>query len=48
MTKEERAHNGVKTVSLANGVGKTGQIQAPKGETRPLYYTMHKNKLGME
>ena len=30
LTKEARVYNGVKTVSLINGVGKIGQIHAKK------------------
>lgn len=47
MTKEARIHNGVKTVSSTKGVGKTGHLYA-KNETRPLSYTIYKNKLKMD
>lgn len=33
--------------SLINGVDKTGQTHA-KRKTRPLFYTIHKNKLKMD
>ena len=36
-----------KTVSSANGAGKTGQ-HMQKNETGPLSYTTHKNKLKMD
>ena len=48
MTKQERISNGIKTVSSANGAGKTGQRQAEKYEPGPLSYTIHKNKLKMD
>ena len=46
MTKQERVSNGKKTVSLANGDGELDSNM--KNETRPLSYTMHKNKLKMD
>lgn len=50
MTKELRKYNGERTVSLPNGIGKTGQSLAKKQkknkeETGPLSYTIHKNQL---
>ena len=39
-----KTNNGAKTVSLIDGVGKTGLVHA-KNETRVLAYTIHKNKL---
>ena len=47
MKKEARAHNGVKTASSTNGVGRTGLVHA-KYETRPPAYTIHQNKLKMD
>ena len=44
MTKEERIYNGIKTVTSVSGIRKTGQIHAIN-ETRPLSYTIYKNKL---
>lgn len=47
MTKETRVYNGERTVTLINGVGKTGQSNA-KNETGLLFYTIHKNQLQVE
>ena len=44
LTKEARAHNGVKTVSSVNGIGRTGQVYA-NDETRAPPYSMHKKKV---
>ena len=47
-------YNGVKAVSLMNGICKIGQVHAKtmkskkKKETRPLTYSIHKNKLKMD
>ena len=41
-TKEARVYNGEKTVSLASGVGKAGQLLVNQ---HPL--TIHKNKFEM-
>ena len=46
-TKEARIYNGVKTISLTSGAGKTGQLLV-KNETRSLSNTAHKNKLKMD
>ena len=45
--KGETAHNGVKTVSSINSVGRTGLVHE-KNETRPSSYTIHPNKLKMD
>ena len=55
LTKEARIYNGVKTISLTSGAGKTGQPlikewnnlkkEKKKNETRTLSNTIHKNKL---
>ena len=45
MTKEARLHNGEKTVSSANGAGKTGQPHVKKNENRSFFNSTHKNKL---
>ena len=42
--KGETAHNGVKTVSSINSVGRTGLVHG-ENDTRPLTYTIHQNKL---
>ena len=47
LTKEARIYNGVKTISLTSGAGKTGQPLV-KDETRSLSNTAHKNKLKMD
>ena len=47
LTKEARIYNGVKTISLTSGAGKTGQSLVKK-ETRTLSNIIHKNKLKME
>ena len=47
MTKEAKIYNEIKTVYSINGVGETGNIHA-KNETRPLSYTIYKNKLKMD
>ena len=44
LTKEGRIYNGVKTISLTIGAGKTGQPLV-KNETKSLSNTTHKNKL---
>ena len=46
-TREARIHNGVKTISLTSGAGKTGQSLVKK-ETRTLSNTIHKNKLKID
>ena len=46
MTKETRMHNGEKTASSINGIGKTGQVHA-KGTGQPSHF-MYKNKLEMD
>ena len=46
LTKEARIYNGLKTISLTSGAGKTGQPLV-KNETRTLSNTIHKNKLKM-
>ena len=46
-TKEARIYNGLKTISLTSGAGKTGQPLV-KDETRSLSNTAHKNKLKMD
>ena len=43
LTKEARIYNGLKTISLTSGAGKTGQPL-----TRTLSNTIHKNKLKMD
>ena len=43
MTKQERIFNGIKTVPLLSGTGKTGHDMW-KNEPGPLSYTIHKNK----
>ena len=48
MTKGAGADNGAKIATSINGVGRTGQIDVKKSETRPLTYTIHKNKLKMD
>ena len=45
LTKEARIYNGLNTISLTSGAGKTGQPLAKKNETRTLFNTIHKNKL---
>ena len=47
LTKDARIHNGLKTISLTSGAGKTGQPLV-KDETRSLSNTIHKNKLRMD
>ena len=47
MAKEARKYNGLKTVSLINDVGKTGQIHK-KNKTGSLLYTMYMNKLKID
>ena len=47
LTKEARIYNGVKTISLTSGAGKTGQPLV-KNETRSLANTVYKNKLKMD
>ena len=47
LTKEARIYNGVKTISLTSGAGKTGQPLV-KNETRSLSNTIHKNKLKVD
>ena len=47
LTKEARIYNGLKTISLTNGAGKSGQPLI-KNETRTLSNTIHKNKLKMD
>ena len=46
LTKEARIYNGLKTISLTSGAGKTGQPLVK--ETRTLSNTIHKNKLKMD
>ena len=46
-TKKARIYNGLKTISLTSGAGKTGQPLV-KNETRSLSNTIHKNKLKMD
>ena len=46
LTKEARICNGVKTISLTSGAGKTDQPLVK--ETRTLSNTIHKNKLKMD
>ena len=46
LTKEARIYNGLKTISLTSGAGKTGQPLV--NETRALSNTIHKNKLKMD
>ena len=46
-TKEARTYNGLKTISLTSGAGKTGQSLVKK-ETRTLSNIIHKNKLKMD
>ena len=41
LAKEARIYNGLKTISLTSGAGKTGQ-------PRSLSNTAHKNKLKMD
>ena len=41
MTKESRIHNGERTISSLNDVGKISHMQ--KNETRPLFYAIFKN-----
>ena len=41
LTKEARIYNGIKTISLTSGAGKTGQPLV-KEETRTLSNTIHK------
>ena len=43
LTRQARAHNGVRTVCSINGVGKIGQVQQ-KTKTRPTTYTIHKDR----
>ena len=45
MTKEARPRNAGKTVSSANGAGKTGQPHVKKNENRSFFNSTHKNKL---
>ena len=47
MTKEARPRNAGKTVSSANGAGKTGQPHVKKKEVRPFLNSIPKNKLKM-
>ena len=47
LTKEARTYNGLKTISLTSGAGKSGQPLV-KNETRTLSNTIHKNKLKMD
>ena len=47
MTLYARIYNGVKTISLTSGAGKTGQPLI-KNETRTLSNTIHKNKLKVD
>ena len=47
LTKEARIYNGLKTISLTSGAGKSGQPLI-KNETRTLSNTIHKNKLKMD
>ena len=47
IAKEARIYNGVKTISLTSGAGKTGQPLVTN-ETRSLSNTAHKNKLKMD
>ena len=44
LTKEARIYNGLKTISLTSGAGKTGQPLV-KNEALTLSNTIHKNKL---
>ena len=46
LTKKARIYNGVKTMSLTSGAGKTGQPLVK--ETRTLSNTTQKNKLKMD
>ena len=48
LTKEARIYNGVKTISLTSGAGKSGQPLVKKNESRSLSNTTHKNKLKMD
>ena len=45
--KQDRISNGIKTLSLANGAGRTGQQHA-EDETGLLSYTIHSNKFKMD
>ena len=47
LIKEERLSIGRKTVSSINGAGKM-DIHMQKDETRPLSFTIHKDKLKMD
>ena len=47
LTKEARMYNGLKTISLTSGTGKTGHPLV-KNETRTLSNTIHQNKLKMD
>ena len=47
LAKKERLHNGVKTVSSINGDGKQDR-KMKRNKTRPLSYTIYKNKLKMD
>ena len=47
LTKEARIYNGVKTISLTSGAGKTGQPLV-KEWNQTLSNTIHKNKLKMD
>ena len=46
-TKEARIYNGLKTISLTSGAGKTGQPLVWEW-TRSLSNTINKNKLKMD
>ena len=47
MKNNEKIYNGLKTISLTSGAGKTGQPLV-KEETRKLSITIHKKKLKMD
>ena len=47
LTKEARIYNGLKTISLTSGAGKTGQLCVKKMK-QALSNTIHKNKLKMD
>ena len=47
LTKEARIYNGLKTISLTSGAGKTGQPLV-KNESRSVSNTIQKNKFQMD
>ena len=47
LIKEAKIYNGAKTVSSISAAGKTGQL-CIKNEIRPLFNTLHKDKLKMD